>query len=108
MPETNPSSRARRSALLCRPADPPPTAMRWQCAPRWYSPHAVRRGLIPAALATALWLGWAAAFLHGSIRAPASLSHTDEADDGSDAARSRLRDMAGALSCRRGGYWTGI
>jgi len=33
---------------------------------RWYSPRGARRGLRIAGLAAALWLSWAAGYLHGS------------------------------------------
>ncbi len=32
---------------------------------RWYSPRGARRGLWLAALAAALWLAWAGAYLYG-------------------------------------------
>ena len=33
---------------------------------RWYSPRGARRGFALAALATAIWLGWAIGYVQGA------------------------------------------
>ena len=33
---------------------------------RWYSRRGARRGLLIAAFAAALWIGWAVGYIHGS------------------------------------------
>lgn len=48
---------------------------------RWYSPRGARRGLLLAAVAAAIWIGWAVGYSQGAQKAaqPTPTSKTTKA-----------------------------